>query len=358
MGNGIRDDTVSRFSYPVSHFPPMDITSQIHSYLTTAPTSNFLQQEVQMVDHWSGRDNLLWRVECRGQEAVLKLFLDAGQARSRRQFDGQQIFAPLGVAPRPLWVDRYPEGLARQILVYEWLPGAMLDPVHPTHLAALAHSVARIHSSDASAVRRFCPNPLNLDYLWRVLGGSIGPIQHWLADQAASALREHFKLLSSNARALVEAALPLWASAPPSAVHGDLKLENCIDSFGAVILLDWEMFGLGDPALEVATFLQLSQDVLDTDAQATWLEHYLDGVDQPGLAQRIAVYQHILPFQAVCYLLDGLRQQTAAEAATVRANLPFLKATLMATLNQAATALQIEGDDMSEHVETLLGSIR
>jgi len=310
-----------------------------------------------MVEYWQGRDNLLWLVECRGQAAVLKLFLDAGQARSRRQFDGQQIFAPLGVAPRPLWVDRYPEGLARQVLIYEWLPGALLDPLNPAQMAALARSVAQVHSSDAGEVRRFCPHPLNLDYLWRVLGGSIGPSQGWLAEQGANALRAHFHQMSSHAQALVEAALPLWASAPPSAVHGDLKLENCIDSFGTVILLDWEMFGLGDPALEVATFFQFSQDVLDAEAQATWLEHYLDGVDQPGLAQRIAVYQRILPFQAVCYLLDGLRQQTDAEAATLQANLPFLQATLVATLQQAATALQVEGDDMSEHVETLLESI-
>jgi len=334
---------------------PMDITSQIHSYLTSAPTSNFLQQEVEMVDHWQGRDNLLWRVECRGQEAVLKLFLDAGQARSRRQFDGQQIFAPLGVAPRPLWVDRYPEGLARQVLIYEWQPGTLLDPENLAQMVGLARSVAQIHSSDASEVRRFCPNPLNLDYLWRVLGGSIGPIQHWLAERQAKAVQDHFNQVSNSAQALVKAALPLWTSAPPGAVHGDLKLENCIDSFGAVILLDWEMFGLGDPALEVATFFQLSQDVLDADAQATWLEHYLDGVDQPGLAQRIAVYQRLLPFQAVCYLLDGLRQQTDAEASMLQANLPFLKATLVATLHQAAMALQVEVDDMSEHVETLLG---
>ncbi len=310
-----------------------------------------------MVEHWPGRDNLLWRVECRGQAAVLKLFLDAGQARSRRQFDGQQLFAPLGVAPRPLWVDRYPEGLARQVLIYEWQPGALLDPGNPAQIATLARCVAQVHSSDASEVRRFCPHPLNLDYLWRVLGGSIGPIQEWLAEQRANALLDHFKQVSINAQSLVEAALPLWANAPPGAVHGDLKLENCIDSFGSIILLDWEMFGLGDPALEVATFLQLSQAGLAADGQATWLEHYLDGVDQPGLAQRIAVYQRLLPFQAVCYLLDGLRQQTDAEAATVQANLSFLKATLVATLHQAATSLQVEAADVSERVEALLGRV-
>ena len=119
---------------------------------------------------------------CGGQEAVLKLYLDAGQARSRRQYDGQQIFAPFGLAPRPIWVDRYPEGLSRQVLIYEWLPGDALDPANPGQMAALARSVAQVHANDASEVRRFSPNPINLDYVWRILRGSITPIQGWLAD--------------------------------------------------------------------------------------------------------------------------------------------------------------------------------
>ena len=161
----------------------MDITSSIHTYLTTAPSSHFLNREVQILGHWAGHDNLLWRLTCGGREAVLKLYLDAGQARSRRQYDGQQIFAPFGLAPRPIWTDRYPEGLSRQVLIYEWLPGEALDPANPGQMAALARSVAQVHGRDPSEVRRFSPNPIHLDYLWRILRGSIAPIQVWLVQK-------------------------------------------------------------------------------------------------------------------------------------------------------------------------------
>ncbi len=100
-----------------------DLTQAVHTYLTTAPTSQFVGAEVEIRSHWQGADNLLWHVVAPRGEAVLKLFLDAGQARSRRQFDGQQLFGPLGLAPQPLWVDRYPEGLSRQVLVYRWVNG-------------------------------------------------------------------------------------------------------------------------------------------------------------------------------------------------------------------------------------------
>ncbi len=338
----------------------LDLTNAIHTYLTTAPTSHFMNRDVQIAAHWAGHDNLLWRVLCGGQEVVLKLYLDAGQARSRRQYDGQQIFAPLGLAPRPIWVDRYPEGLSRQVLIYAWLPGAALDPLHAGQMAELARSVGRVHGSDPSDVRRFSPNPINLDYLWHILRGSVAPIQQWLLDKQASALATIFASLTANVTGFIEAVLPLWANILPTPIHGDLKLENGIDSFGAVILLDWEMFGLGDPALEVATFLQMSQPDLSAGAQAEWLDNYLSIFDQPGLAQRIDSYQRILPFQAACFLLDGLRQHldqpssNETDATEFAENLPFLLTTLQVTLAQAAVALQIDVPNLEDAVQALL----
>lgn len=333
----------------------MDITPQIHTYLTTAPGSHFLNQEVTMVAHWAGVDNLLWRFTASGQEAVLKLFLDAGQARSRRQHEAQQLFAPLGLAPRPLWADRYPHGLSRQVLIYEWLPGHALDPTNGQQLAALANCVAQVHGSDPSVLQRLSPNPINLDYVWRILRGSVLPIQAWLGKRQADALATLFEQLTDHTEALVEAALPLWAQAAPTPVHGDLRLDNAIDSFGACVLLDWELFGLGDPALEVANFLYRQQHLLEATAQAEWLEQYLATFDQPGLLQRIGVYQRVLPFQAACFLLDGLRQQgdSPEEAEALTENLPFLTATLHATLVQAADVLNLELTNVEEAVQTL-----
>ena len=330
-----------------------DLTANIHTYLTTAPTSNFVQRPVEMLDHWEGSSNLLWRVNGAGQEAVVKLYLDAGQARGRRQFDGQQTFSPLGIAPQPLWFDRYPTGLARQVLVYSWLPGEALDATNGAHMAALAQSVALVHTGEPTEVRRFCPNPLNLDYLWRVLQGGLGSLDAWLLAHHATALQHYVDQIAANAERLVEAALPLWQQTPPTPVHGDLTLENAIDSFGAAVLLDWEMFGLGDPAYEVATFVQASQAVLDAEGQAAWLQNYLASFDQPGLAQRISVYQRILPFQSVCYLLHGLRQQTPDERPLFEANQAFLASTLAAALQQAAAAFGMAPEEVNQPIDEL-----
>jgi len=334
-----------------------ELTANLHAYLTTAPTSNFLQRPVTMITHWEGSHNLLWRVECAGQAAVAKLYLDAGQARGRRQFDGQQLFSPLGLAPRPLWFDRYPTGLSRQLLVYAWLPGDTLQATNGAQMRALAQTMAQVHNGDTADVRRFCPHPLNLDYWWRVVDGGLGSLHAWLVAHKATTLYPYFTALTANAQMLVNAALPLWQGAPPTPVHGDLTLENVIDTFGTAVLLDWEMFGLGDPAYEIASFLQASQQLWTAAGQADWLEGYLSSVDQPGLAQRIAVYQRLLAFQAVCYLLHGLRQHSAADLPLLQESQQFLAATLVTAFQQAAAALQVVPASLEQSIHELFSSV-
>ncbi len=322
-----------------------DLTQEIHSYLTTSPGSHYLNRPVTMVAHWAGTDNLLWQVDCGGQEAVVKYYLDAGQARGRRQFDGQERFSPLGIAPRPLWFDRYPTGLSRQVLVYQWLPGNVFAQPTAGQLVGLASAVAQVHSGDPTEVRRFSPNPVNLDYLWQVLAGGLPGLQQWLLAQQATELSAALLALTDNAAQLIAEVLPLWQGVAPTPIHGDLKLENVIDSFGTVVLLDWEQFGLGDAAYDVATFLQMSQAVLNEEAQELWLESYLASFDQPGLMERIGVYSRILPLQSLTYLLHGLRQSTGSELLTIQENRQFFRETLLATWRQSAAGLGIATPD-------------
>ncbi len=334
-----------------------DLSSTIHTYLTTTPTSEFNGQAITLADHWQGAENLLWRVNAPGRDAVLKLYLDAGQVRSRRQFDGQQTFAPLGLAPRPRWYDRYPVGLSRQVLLYDWAPGDAIDPTAAEQIVALADGTARVHSSDVSEVLRFSPNPINLDYLWRILRTSITQIDQWLAWQKAPRLQQEFGRTSGAATALINRALPLWAGAPPAAVHGDLKLENVIFGPGGIVLLDWERFGLGDPAQEAAAFLHHSRQELSRELHERWLERYLLRMDQPGLAERVACYRRILPFRDLCVLLGGLGEAQAAGERITDEQRAFLLATTLAAWVEAGQALKEEPADLAPELERIMDQL-
>lgn len=320
----------------------VDLSAQIHQYLTTAPGSLFTQQEVTILDHWQGDANLLWRVRSGGEDAVVKLFLDAGQARSRRQHDGHEVFAPFGLAPHPLWADRYPHGLSRQLIVYRWVEGALVDLNDPGELWAWAEALAALHTAPPENVRRFSPHPVNLDYYWRIEEETIAQIRRWL-NQANLAIAAHFDQLATVGEKLALDSLPLWIGVLPTAIHGDLSHEHTLVARGRIVLLDWESFGLGDAAFELARLLQREAQTLTQEQSEALLNRYLEVIDLPGHAERIDAARRLLELHNVVYLLSGLQQHASgAEAETLVEALPFLQDTLAAAVERAAEALTIE----------------
>ena len=287
-------------------------TQAVHSYLTGAASSRFLGQEVTVMDHWQGSDNLLWRVRGGdGTDAVVKMFTDAGQARSRRQFRGQDQFAAAGLAPEPLWYDRYPHGLPSQILVYRWAEGVELSLADGLHRIALAEAVARVHRTEGDAVQRFSPHPFNLLTFWQVWQAGEAPLREWVSAAPAPLLKELLSMLWAVTHRLMDEALPLLGETPPTPIHGDLTAENALFDRGRALLVDWEFFGLGDPAQEIARLLFYGGDDWSEDDRAGWRDLYFAANAEPGLSPRVELYMRLFNFQAVTYLLEGIRQGSA-----------------------------------------------
>jgi len=317
---------------------------EILAYLTNSPSSSFGGQAVEIVRHWAGSANLLWRVAGRigaqGQEAVLKLYLDAGQVRSRREYDGQLLFAPYGLAPQPLWLDRIPETLPRSVVVYRWVEGEPFNATDPGQWTALARAAAQVHAAPVEGMDRFSPQPVNLSYFWSVLGASLPPLAGWLLNHRLGRLAELVSRLHGCGQRVVEAALPLWDQ-PPTPVHGDLRPENVLNSFGAPVLLDWEMFGLGDAALEAARLLHEQRRAAPPNALDEWLDAYLGASVDSAAAARIEVYRRLLPLQDAAYLLSGGMKLSPEERRSpeLQENVPHLAAALQSALGQALIAL-------------------
>ncbi len=289
-----------------------DWTPAVHAYLAQAPTSPLQGRSVEPVAHWSGQDHLLWRFRVQDHpDVVVKLFTDAGQVRSRRQYRGQERFAPWGLAPEPLAYDRYPQGLPRQVLLYRWVEAPPLDLADPPQRDALARALAQVHRTEPSTAPGFSPHPVNLAYFWRTGQGSEGSIAQELARRGKVEMAHLFQELWAQAQATMAQALPRLGPGPPGVIHGDPAVENVLWQGGQVVLLDWELYGLGDPAQEVARFLHRHHRALDDSGQKAWLTTYLaQGPTDPTLADRVHVYRRLLPLYDLTRLLRGALGET------------------------------------------------
>jgi hypothetical protein len=316
-------------------------TDSIYAYLTAAPASGFAGLSVEILEHWRGDENLLWRVRAGSEEAVVKLFLDAGQARGRRQFDGQQLFAATGIAPEPLWFDRYPEGLARQVLVYRWVEGRALQPDDADDLTALVASLAAVHGGDVATVRRISPRALNLEYFWSMLSGGLKPTQQWLEKSGYPQMAAFLRELEARGQTLVAEGLPLWHAAPPTPIHGDPQPENVVIQAGRAVLLDWELFGLGDPALEMAELLHQQRMRWPGALQEHLLAEYASLSGDAAVVARVQLYRKLLPLRDAAFLVSGAQQVSPTERMQPEYDqaLPMLIETSTRALMESAEAL-------------------
>jgi aminoglycoside phosphotransferase (APT) family kinase protein len=259
------------------------------------------------------------------------------------------MFAPYGLAPEPLWLDRIPETLPRSVLVYRWVDGEPFDPADGGQWRDLARALVQVHTAPTDEMQRFSPHPVNLAYFWSVLGPSLPPLQNWLAARRLPHLADLTGRLRAAGQQVVDAALPLWVQGPVP-VHGDLHPDNFLHSYGAPVLLDWEMFGLGDPALEVARFLHEQRTSVSADLLDLWLDAYLEDLSDPTAPDRIEVFRrYLLPLQDAAYLLSGGMKLTAEDrrSPALQESAEFLSATLHQALARAVLALapeDIQGD--------------
>ena len=176
----------------------------------------------------------------------------------------------------------------------------------PNHRAALADTVARVHRADPGAVQRFSPHPFNLLTFWQIWQAGEAPLQAWIEQCPAPLLGEILAMLWSAAHRTLDSALQQLGETPPAPIHGELAVQNALFHTDRVLLVDWEFFGLGDPAQEIARFLFFEGKNWAKHSRQTWLDCYDSCPADPSLPDRVELYLRLFNFQAVTFLLDGV----------------------------------------------------
>ncbi len=315
-------------------------------WLAHAPASPVHGQAVRLADTLAGDSNALWKVETGAENLVLKMFLDAGQARGRRQYNIQTLAWRADLAPEPLVFDRYPEGLARQVLVYRWCPGCPVDVRDPDHREALAQSLGRLHRLAPTSDTRLSPHPINAAYQWNLIEGSLRRLERWRLEQPRDALNAALAAVMQEAsRQLPASVTDLEGSAPAAVVHGELYAEHCLMYDGRVRMVDWELAGIGDPARECAHVMLHMLRNLTADDRRAWQDRYLSEAGRTDLAPRLELYARLLPLEGLlnlALLLTGRRP--TAETGANRIG-PLLRVAFRECMSDVNRALKLNFPD-------------
>lgn len=273
------------------------------AYLAASPELAVTEAEITAVEELPGDHNALWRIQTAQRDIVCKMFLDAGQARGRRQYANQQSAAQIGIAPPVVAFDRYPDGLSRQIMLYEWCPGTPLNPASGDDAAELAVVLAAAHARPPGEQMRLSPHPINPQYQWSLLQGSKRLVEKEATRSGAAPLWDMVLEAVSRAETWILPELDKHELTPPVLIHGDLQREHCLKVDGKMQLLDWEMGGLGDPAREIChVFLHLLPDLTAAE-KFEWLRLYAPRTEVLNLRRRVATYTILLPVASLLELL-------------------------------------------------------
>ena len=316
------------------------LSDAVLAYLTGPSALEIVEAEITSIEELPGDHNTLWRIQTSRQDFVLKMFLDAGQARGRRQFTNQESAAQIGMAPLPIAFDRYPEGLSHQVMLYEWCSGSPMDPDLAEDRMNLASALAAAHARKPIEQTRLSPHPVNQHYQWSLIQGSKRLVEEGIARGGASSLSDLVLEVLARAEALVQPVLDKNELTPPSLVHGDLQAAHCLKKDGQMQLLDWEMGGLGDPAREICHIFTHLLPGISPREKSDWLSLYGERTEDPALAQRICTYEVLLPVASLLELL--LLPATAQEAVAAAEECQLLQIAFGLCLDDVMVALEMK----------------
>lgn len=135
-----------------------------------------------------------------------------------------------------------------------------------------------------------------------------GPAQA-IAEQVAELMRPHPLELAARLprlRARIETLLARLGAAVPAGVaavplHRDVHLRQLFLDGAQVWLLDWDLFGCGDPALDVGNFdLALELKEVAASERAAFLAGYAAAQPDPGVLARVDVYRAFKALRRAC----------------------------------------------------------
>jgi thiamine kinase-like enzyme/pSer/pThr/pTyr-binding forkhead associated (FHA) protein len=255
------------------------------------------------VTYWrkSGR-HWLYQIEVEGKPAyILKLYRSGWHNREREALALAKLQElSFGSAPQLIYQSA---GVAdfegRSLLIYAYISGEGLTPQTLTtaQIGQIAHLLTRLYQINPSSDILRLSKPQTIARYWQETASVLksvnfdNPYQKIMGELTGLAQTHLDDKLLLNEQKL-------------SLIHGDLELSNFVVSTNhSLHLLDWEQFGAGDAAIDLAWFLFLNRFSLSGSQKEILLDQIGQYSNDPNLKARTLQFYPLLQFR---YLLSYL----------------------------------------------------
>lgn len=256
-----------------------------------------------------GEAHLNFLVQAGGRKFIFRVNMDqSSRGKSRKEFEMLNLLGDYKVAPRTFYLDESREVFDETLLIVEYVDGRPLSAVETKTVPAdavakLAELLARVHSLDLGKSLDLLPrrgvsygnwvrvNRRNVDYVRR--RGSERLYGDDLLD----------RVLDDGLSKIVSIAKQAKYPNAVTPAHGDVCAQNVLvdQASGDLRLIDWESFGLWDPAAEIALVLEgFGLDLLSSQ-QEEFLRRYRSLRKDDTLLDRLDVFRPLVRFEQLTW---------------------------------------------------------
>jgi aminoglycoside phosphotransferase (APT) family kinase protein len=302
-----------------------------------------------------GESNLNFLVATNQGKFVFRINMDpASDTKSASEFNSLRAITGLRIAPEAFYLDESKVPFGENSLVVKYLEGKPLSELERGKISAestsrLAHLVAMVHSIDEKELAIQLPiRGLSYESWFARMRKDIAYVKQ---NRKSRSLKSRFdNLLKDSFDRLQEASAE---STPPNVSapgHGDICAQNVIvDGDGAMRLIDWENFGLWDPAAEIAMVFEAFGLDFPPDRELEFLSVYTSLRQDQTLRERLKVFRPIVRFEQLTWgirhvfeIANGEMSKAFVEATKMSGHLAFVDFCLTRLVNTGLIDLNLE----------------